>query len=134
MHFESINWLAAIVCLVLNIIIGSVWYGPKTFFPVWWKSIGKTENDKPNGKPLTWILLVVAGIVQIIFVALTVQLLGIKNAASGALAGFLLWIGFVASTGLVTKLFPGQLKAWVIEEGHHLINFLVFGIIFGAWH
>jgi hypothetical protein len=53
---------------------------------------------------------------------------------SGATAGFLLWLGFVAPTSLTNKLFAGQLKAWALEAGNHLIDFVLFGAILGAWH
>ena len=64
-----------------------------------------------------------------------VNLMGSTTAASGALAGFTLWLGFVAPTNLVNKLFAGQgFKVWAIEAGNHLLNFLLFGAILGAWH
>lgn len=43
-----------------------------------------------------------------------------------------IWFGFVGSTGLANKLFAGYLKAWAIESGNHLLNFVVFGAIVGA--
>jgi len=50
------------------------------------------------------------------------------------LAGFMLWLGFIAPTYLVNKLFAGHgLKIWAIETGNHLVNFLLFGAILGAW-
>jgi hypothetical protein len=58
---------------------------------------------------------------------------GIDRAGSGALTGFALWLGFVAPTGLVNKVFPGHLKAWAIETGNHLVNFVAFGAIIGGW-
>ena len=46
----------------------------------------------------------------------------------------LLWLGFVAPTYLVNKLFAGHgLKVWAIEVGNHLVNFILFGAILGAW-
>jgi hypothetical protein len=54
---------------------------------------------------------------------------------SGAGTGFMLWLGFIAPTYLVNKLFAGHsLKIWGIEVGNHLLNFVVFGAILGAWH
>ena len=56
------------------------------------------------------------------------------SAGSGALTGFMLWLGFIAPTYLVNKLFAGHsLKVWGIEVGNHLVNFVLFGIILGAW-
>ncbi len=138
MDFSAINWLAVIACVVFSVVSGSLWFGPKTFFPVWWKAIGKSESDKPDGRPMTWILIMVSSFVQAVFMALMVNAMGSMTGGatlvSGMTVGFLLWLGFVAPTSLVNKLFPGYLKAWAIENGNHLINFVVFGAILGAWH
>jgi hypothetical protein len=138
MDLGSINWPAVVVCVLFSVVSGSLWFGPRTFFPVWWKAIGKGESDKPDGRPLTWILILFSSFVEVVFMALMVNALGSRTGgatlASGAALGFLLWLGFVAPTSLVNKLFPAHLKAWAIENGNHLINFVVFGAILGAWH
>ncbi len=137
MDFSSINWLAVGACVIFSMISGSLWFGPKTFFPIWWKAIGKLESDGPNGAPSTWILIIVSSIVQAVFMALVVNAMGSMSGGatfgSGLKTGLLLWIGFIAPSSLVNKLFPGQIKAWAIEAGNHLINFAVFGAILGAW-
>jgi hypothetical protein len=60
-------------------------------------------------------------------------LTGGASLVSGAAAGFLLWLGFVAPSSLTNKLFADRLKAWVIEAGNHLVTFVVMGAIVGAW-
>jgi hypothetical protein len=50
------------------------------------------------------------------------------------MAGAVLWSGFVAPTSLVNKLFAGHgLKIWAIEAGNHLVTFVLYGAILGAW-
>ena len=140
MDFSSINWLAVAVCVLASMVIGAVWFGPKTFFPVWWKAIGKSEKDDPSGSSLsmgmTWGLIVLSSFVQAIFMNLMVYAMGSMsggaNLASGAMAGFLLWLGFVAPSSLTNKLFADRLKAWVLEAGNHLVTFVVMGAIAGA--
>ncbi len=88
---------------------------------------------------LTWGLTVFSSLVQAVFMSLMVNAMGSMTPGgptlgTGALAGFLLWLGFVAPTSLTNKLFAGQLKAWVLEAGNHLIDFVLFGAILGAWH
>jgi hypothetical protein len=139
MDFGSINWLAVLACVVFSMISGSLWFGPKTFFPVWWKAIGMKANQEPMGSgALVWVLVVVSSLVQAVFMALLVNAMGSlaggATLVSGMTTGFLLWLGFVATTGLTNKLFAGQYKAWLLETGNHLINFVVFGAILGAWH
>ena len=142
MNFGAINWLAVVVCVVVSMISGSIWYNPKTFFPIWWKGIGKTEKDQPGmmqNMGMTWTLTILSSFVQAIFMALIVNAMGSMSGGatlvSGASAGFMLWLGFVAPTNLVNKLFAGYgLKIWAIEVGNHLVNFVLFGAILGAWH
>lgn len=137
MDFSNINWLAVVVCVIVNMVIGSAWYNPKTFYPVWRRGIGRPENDASDGQNMAvlWGLTVLAALVQAIFMALMVHAMNSTTAGAGALTGFLLWLGFVAPTYLVNKLFAGHgLKIWAIEAGNHLVDFLAMGAILGAWH
>jgi len=141
MDFSSINWLAVVACVVVSMISGSLWYNPKTFFPVWWRGIGKVGDGAPgtDNMALTWGLTIVSSLVQAIAMAFMVNAMGGlmtggANALTGAATGFMLWFGFVAPTNLVNKLFAGHgLKVWAIEAGNHLINLVLFGLILGAW-
>lgn len=140
MDFGPINWLAVVVCVVVSMIVGSVWFSQKTFFPMWWKAIGKSEKDASGmqNMGMTWGLTVLSSFVQAVFMALMVNVMGSvipggPTLGSGALAGFMLWLGFVAPASLTNKLFAGQLKAWMLEAGNHLIDFVLFGAILGAW-
>jgi len=134
MDLGSVNWLAVVVCVVIAMISGFVWYHPKVFFPAWWEGIGKS-GQPGNPNPMIYVFTIIAAFVQALFVAFMVNTMGSTTAASGALAGFMLWLGFVAPTNLVNKLFAGQgFKVWAIEAGNHLLNFLLFGAILGAWH
>ncbi len=141
MDFSSINWLAVVACVVAAMIVGSLWFGPKTFYPIWLKAIGKSEKDEPAGglnMGLMWGLVVLASLVQAVFMSLLVTAMGSMTPGgatlgSGVLAGFILWLGFFAPASLTNKLFAGQLKAWVLEAGYHLITFVLMGAILGAW-
>lgn len=143
MDFSSINWLAVVACVVASMVVGSLWFNPKTFFPAWWKAIGKTSKDSPgmtgSSAGMTWGLTILAALVEAIFMFLFVKAMGSMTPggatlASGALAGFFIWLGFVATTSLTNKLFAGQLKAWLYEVGNHLVTMVVMGAIVGAWH
>jgi hypothetical protein len=138
----SINWLAVLVCVVISMVSGSLWYNPKTFFPTWWKGIGKTEKDDPGATTnmgVVWGLTVLSSLVQAIFIGLMVNWLGGQfpggiNIGNGALVGLMLWGGIVAPTYMVNKLFAGHgFKIWAIEVGNHLVNFVLFGMVFGLW-
>ena len=139
MNFAAINWLVVIVCFIVSMVIGSFWFNPKTFFPAWWQAIGKTGEPGMSGNMgMTWGLTILAALVQAVAMALMVNAMGSLMSsgvtlASGALTGFMLWLGFIAPSSLTNKLFAGQVKAWFIEAGHHLVNYIVIGAILGAW-
>ena len=133
MDFSSINWLAVVVCVVIAMISGFLWYHPRVFFPAWWSGIGKS-GQVGNPNPMIYVFTILAALVQAVSLAFLLNTMGSNTAASGALAGFMLWLGFVAPTNLVNKLFAGHgFKVWVIEVGNHLLNFLLFGAILGGW-
>jgi hypothetical protein len=140
MDFSSVNWLAVIVCVVVSMITGSLWYNPRTFFPTWWKGIGKTGEPGMQGNMgMTWTLTILSSFVQAIAMSFMVDAMGSLmtggvSAATGAMTGFMLWFGFIMPTYLVNKLFAGHgFKVWAIEVGNHLVNFVLFGAILGAW-
>lgn len=139
MDFSSINWLAVVACVVVSMISGFLWYNPNTFFPAWWKVVGAGREQPGMGNMgTTWALTVLSSFIQAVFMSLMVTAMGSMSGGatlvSGATAGFVLWLGFIAPTYLVNKLFAGHgLKIWAIEVGNHLVNFVLFGAILGAW-
>jgi hypothetical protein len=138
MDFSSINWLAVIACVVVSMVSGSLWYNPKTFFPMWWKVVGKSEQPGMSNMGMMWGLTILSSFVQALAMAFMVNamggLMGGATALTGASTGFMLWLGFIAPTYMVNKLFAGHgLKIWAIEVGNHLVNFVLFGAILGAW-
>jgi hypothetical protein len=138
MELFDINWWAVLVCLPIAMATGMAWYHPKTFFMIWWKGIGKGD-EKPGGNmALTWSLTVVSSLVQGAGMGLAVHTVGlalggvtIPVALATALA---VWIAFIAATYIVNKRFAGQgFKVWAIETGNHLLNFLLFALLFAVW-
>lgn len=140
MDFSTVNWLAVIVCVVVSMISGSIWYNPRTFFPTWWRGIGKTGEPGMQGNMgMTWTLTILASFVQAVAMSFMVDAMGSLmtggvSAATGAMTGFMIWFGFIMPTYLVNKLFAGHgFNVWAIEVGNHLVNFVLFGAILGAW-
>ena len=143
MDFSSINWLAVIAAVLASMIIGSVWFGPKGFYPAWQKALAQIDKSDPNDQNMGPVIrifafVIVASLIQAIFMALMVNAMGSMSGGatlgSGALTGFLLWLGFVAPSSLTNKLFADRVQAWYYEVGNHFITFVVMGAILGAWH
>jgi Protein of unknown function (DUF1761) len=133
--FTAIPWLGVVVCMITAIVSGSIWFGPKTFFPVWWKGIGKGDGQVPGGGQnmgMVFGLTFVACFVQALFMSVVLHAVYPQgyDMVQGISAGVLFWLAFVMPTYLVNKLFAAHpLYVWGIEIGNHLVNFVLFGII-----
>jgi len=136
MDFSGFNWLAVVACVVVAMVSGAIWYHPAVFFKVWWQGIGK-EGTEPAPNPIIYVFTIIAAFVQAVAVSLmlnVMDVMGSNTIAGGMGVGFMLWLGFVAPTNLVNKLFAGHgFKVWAIEAGNHLVNLLLFGAILAVW-
>ncbi len=134
MDMSSINWLAVVVCVVLNVGAGFIWYHPAVFFKPWWKGIGKSEDEVADPNPMLYVWTLLAAFVEAVFVSFLLSTMGSTTIASGLTAGFMIWLGFVATTNLVNNLFAGRgFKVWAIEAGNHLVYLLITGAILSVW-
>lgn len=132
---SSVNWFAVLICTLLSMISGTIWYNPKTFFPIWWKVVGSGKKQPGmENMGTTWALTIASSLVQATFISFAVSIVDSSTIREGMTIGFFLWAGFVAPTNLVNKLFAGHgLRIWAIETGNHLVNFLLFGALMSIW-
>ena len=137
MDFSSFNWLAVVVCVVVAMMSGFIWYHPAVFYRAWWRGIGKGDADPGDPNPMIYVFTLIAAFVQAVAVGLMLNVMAVMGSntiAGGMAAAFMLWLGFVAPTNLVNKLFAGHgFKVWAIEAGNHLVNSLLFGAILAVW-
>ena len=133
MNFADINWAAFAVVYVIGFVVSSIWFGPKTFYPIWWKLMG--DRPMPTRETQTTPALALFGLtmvglfVQVAAVALLVQVLELP----GALIG--LFVGLVAAfASLGHRMFAGHgVKVWAIEVTPDVIVAVIAGIIFSLW-
>lgn len=128
---DLVAWLAA---SAVNFIGGFVWFGPKTFFPVWWKAMGKGEDEKPGTENMGAVfgLTTLGVLVQTYVLAAVLGSLGVSGVAAGAAAGFTLAVGLAAFTSLSHRMFAGQgVKVWLIEVSSDVLNLTLAGAVIG---
>ncbi|MHB8907140.1 MAG: DUF1761 domain-containing protein [Melioribacteraceae bacterium] len=132
----QVNYLAVLVCAVISMIIGSVWYSPMLLGRTWMEEVDKSEDElKKEFNPLkTYGIAFLSNL----FIAFSLaQLMAHSNAttvAAGIRLAFLCWFGFIVAPMVINSLFEGKsFKLILVDSGHHLIVILVFGIILGAW-
>lgn len=134
------NWLGVLVAFVAFFIIGAIWFGPKTFYPLWVKALGSDPQNAPNahGFALTFGLTAVGALVQVITLAVVLEFVGAAigpvGPLGGALIGAMLGVGIAAASSLSHRLFSGQgLRVWLIEVSGDVVSIVAAGAILGAF-
>ena len=148
MNFE-INWLAVFVASFAFFVVGALWFGPKTFYPVWMKAQGRevpAERIEMTGGETGLMFggTFIAAVIQVSTLAFVLEFLTqsamVYNVATGAMAGFLLAVGFTAFGSFSHRMFSHNehkpykaLKVWLIEVSQDVVSLTIAGAILGAW-
>jgi hypothetical protein len=145
----EINWLAVVVASLSSFVIGALWFGPKTFYPVWMTAMGRnvpTENV-PMSTGSTILMFggtYLGALVQVSTLAVVVALARTVDPTIGALGGAaigaLLGFGIGAAASFSHRQFAQQnhnqvhaVWVWLIEVGQDIVCLTVAGLIIGAW-
>jgi hypothetical protein len=146
--YSNFNFLAVFVASLLSFVIGAIWFGPKTFYPVWMKALDRevpTERVKMSGGET---LLMFGGtylgaLIQIATLELIVggiRVLQPVDFGFGATIGFVFSVGLGAFASLSHRMFSHpnfkvykSIKVWLIEVGQDVLCLTLAGAILGAW-
>ena len=137
MTFTDFNFVSIIVAFGFSFESGAIWFGPKTFYPIWMKErgIATGQLNSNQNKP---VLLFGGTILGVILQTLTLGLVinSIQHAGTeisalnGAGIGLALGVGVAAFASLSHRLFGGEnIKVWIIETANDAINLTVAGAI-----
>jgi hypothetical protein len=134
--FLGINLLAVLAATFVANVIGAVWFGPKTFFPIWWKILGKSPEEQPGSSNMAYIfgmtfLGVFASVFGLAFVFEVAEAAyGQMDWIAGALLGSLLSLLIGGGASLSHRMFAGQgFKIWMLEVGNDVVALAAAGAI-----
>ena len=134
---EGLNWLGVLVAFLFSFISGAIWFGPKTFYPIWMRARGIASGQltSQQNKPVILFGGTIVGIlVQTLTLGFIITNLQKHQAdfglLDGALVGFALGVGIAAFASLSHRLFGGEsINVWIIETANDAINLTVAGVI-----
>jgi hypothetical protein len=137
MTFSGLNLVGVLIAFVVSFISGGIWFGPKTFYPVWMKAKGvatgqlTTQQNKPA---LLFGGTIIGVLVQTFTLALIINSLQVNQIELGVLdgagVGFALGVGIGMFASLSHRLFGGDsFKVWIIETANDAINLTIAGAI-----
>lgn len=137
MTFSDLNFLGIIVAFIISFISGGIWFGPKTFYPVWMKARGVTTgklSEKQNKPALMFGGTIFGVLVQTFTLALIINTFKHQGLDIGVLdgagIGFVLGVGIAMFSSISHRLFAGEsLKVWIIETSNDALNLTMAGAI-----
>ena len=136
----QINYGAVLVCGVLAMILGAIWYGP-LFGKKWMEIICADEIDMERRKEMmkgVWKLYLTQFILTLFQAyVLAHYILGWQD-ASGVENALWIWAAFIIPTIAASSMWNNDSAkvSWarfLIQAGYQLILFVIFGLILGLW-
>jgi hypothetical protein len=136
----EINMWAIIVCAVISMIIGMIWYGP-LFGRKWAQIIGADLDDMEARKrmqkeagpmyALQFLLSLFQVYVLAYYIAEWKEISGVVNA-------LWIWAGFVVPIIAGTAMWNNDPKKviwarFLIQAGYQLVCFVLFGLVLSMW-
>jgi len=137
MTFSNLNFVGILVAFSFSFVSGAIWFGPKTFYPIWMKARGIKDGQLTTNqnKPVLLFGGTILGVlVQTLTLGLIINSLQVNNPDLGILdgagVGFALGVGIGMFASLSHRLFGGEnFKVWIIETANDAINLTVAGAI-----
>ena len=131
MDFSVVNWLAVVVAAVAVWLFGAVWY---TALSKPWMRAARIDLSTAKKSILPFIISFVTELIMAAVFALVVGAMtgGEPTLVAGLVFGFVLWLGFVATT--LTANHRYENFGWdltLIDGGHWLGVLLIIGAVIG---
>ncbi|MFM9151509.1 MAG: DUF1761 domain-containing protein, partial [Candidatus Planktophila sp.] len=123
MSFSELNIVGVLIAFVFSFISGGIWFGPKTFYPIWMRERGRSSGQltAEQNKPALLFGGTILGIlIQTLTLAVIITSLQQSrpdfSVLDGAAVGLALGVGIAMFASLSHRLFGGEnLKVWIIE-------------------
>jgi hypothetical protein len=141
MEAVPVNYAAVLVCAVVSMGIGYLWYGP-FFGKPWMKEMGfkKESMDAAMKKGMgkTYGMMFAGSILMAWVLAhaliFSAAYMGLTGVSSGLITGFFNWLGFVVPVSLGSVLWDGKSwKLYGINTGYYLVTLLAMSTILAVW-
>jgi hypothetical protein len=142
----TVNLLAVLLAVVVAFVANFVWFGPKTFYPVWARALGKDPAEAPGqegglGMGAVFGLTILGSVVMALTVCWVLQaamsVYDITDASPGfgAVTGATVGVGIAAAASLGHRLFAGQgLTVWAIEIGGDILGLTLMGLVLAFFY
>ena len=137
--FDGISWGGVLAAGFVGTLSGGLWFGPRTFFPLWWRLMGhpagadiKPGGNVPMGVVFGATFLAQVGQAAVMAVVINLAMRAGLSASFGIVDGLVVGLvvggGFAAAAPLGHRLFGGHgFGVWALEVGNDVINCVLMG-------
>jgi hypothetical protein len=133
MSFAGISYIAIVIAAIVAFLFGALYYG--VLGRLWMKA-ARIRPEEAKMSPLLFIVSFLSELVMAWVLAGIIGHLGTGQVTpwNGVVSGFLVWLGFIATTTAVNQRYQGF--GWdltLIDAGHWLGVALLMGFVIGWW-
>ncbi|MBU2103602.1 DUF1761 domain-containing protein [Patescibacteria group bacterium] len=138
----AINYWAILLCVVVAVVLGTLWYGP-FFGKSWMRIVGikKQDDMTPAVKRMMMrsyglSLITSFGMAYVLAHVLyyTTEVTRIAGVNTGVQVALWSWIGFVVPATIGSVLWEDRpWKYWFITAGYYLVLLVSMGVILAVW-
>src|SRR3989344_7785010 len=136
----EVNYIAILVCGVLAMVLGAIWYGP-LFGKKWMEIVGASAMDMEARKKMqegVWKLYATNFVLVLFQVYILAHFIKGWTDASGIETAIWIWLGFVMPTIAAPSMWNNDSAkvSWtrfLIQASYQLIIFVMFGYILSVW-
>lgn len=133
MSFGGVSYLAVLIAAVAAFVFGALYYG---VLSRQWVAAGRIAPEQAKPGPALLAVTFVSELIMAWVLAGVIGHLGVDQVTlwNGVVTGFLLWLGFMATTMAVNHRY--QAYGWdltAIDGGHWLGVALIMGAVIGWW-
>jgi len=128
----EINIWIVLLTAVVSMAIMSLWYSPIFFGKAWQRLAGISDEQmssmKKKGMGPRYLAQLAASIVMAYVLGYLAGLLGLVTFTDGVWIGFMIWLGFFATSILGSTIWEGKpTKLYFINAFGWLVNLCVMG-------
>jgi len=139
MPIITINYLAVLIGAIIQQSLGAFWYSPSGFGKQWMSIMGiddtkaKAMKEK-GGMGKNYAIAFAGALVMMCALSWFIDAAQATTFTQGALTGFWLWLGFLATTMTASVLWESKpWKFYYINSGYYLVSLLINGGIMATW-
>jgi hypothetical protein len=134
MNAITINYWAVLVAAIVRMAVGFFWYSPPMLLKPWQALTGVTPESMRAGLGKAMAIDIIGSLIMAFALANIIAASGISDWLNGALAGFWVWLGFMATLHVSLWGYENRsLKLIAINLGNNLIALVLMGALLAVW-